>query len=106
MIGRIWRGWTGPEAADAYETLLRETILPGIVGREGYRGAFLLKRVPKERTDDVEFVTLTLFDDMEAARAFSHDGDRGAVVPPDARALLSRFDEQASHYEIVEEPGR
>ena len=38
MITRIWRGWTTPGDADAYESLLRETILPGIAGRgiEGY----------------------------------------------------------------------
>ena len=40
MIVRVWRGWTKPEDADAYETLLREEIFPGIAakGVEGYSG--------------------------------------------------------------------
>lgn len=39
MISRIWRGWTRPENADTYETLLREEIFPGIAAKdvEGYR---------------------------------------------------------------------
>jgi len=46
MITRTWRGWTTPSNADAYETLLRETILPGIAARgiDGYHGAHLLRR--------------------------------------------------------------
>ena len=30
MIVRIWRGWTSRANAQAYETLLREDIIPGI----------------------------------------------------------------------------
>ena len=33
MIFRIWRGWTSRENADAYEELLRKTIIPGIEAR-------------------------------------------------------------------------
>jgi len=30
MIARIWHGWTTPENADAYASLLRTEVLPGI----------------------------------------------------------------------------
>jgi hypothetical protein len=30
MITRIWRGWTRPEQADAYQQLLLEEIFTGI----------------------------------------------------------------------------
>ena len=53
----------------------------------------------------MEFVTITWFDDMEAVRAFSPDGARGAVVPAAARELLSRFDARTAHYEVVLAPG-
>jgi hypothetical protein len=33
MICRIWHGWTTPENADAYESLLKREIVPGIEGR-------------------------------------------------------------------------
>lgn len=101
MIARIWHGWTAPADADAYEELLRSTILPGIAGRDGYRGAYLLRRIEEEGEGEVEFVTITTFDSMDAVRAFSDDGERGAVVPPEARALLSRWDVRAAHYEMV-----
>lgn len=104
MIGRIWHGWTSRSKAQAYERLLREEVLPEIEQREGCRGAYLLRRVKSEQEDAVEFITITLFDSLGTASAFSTDGKRGAVVPGAARALLSRFDEVASHYEILAGP--
>lgn len=105
MIARIWHGWTRPEDADAYEELLRSRILPSFVAREGYRGAHVLRQAPDEEGGEVAFVTITWFDDMKAVRAFSHDGDRGAVVPDAARTLLTRFDARSAHYEAVILPG-
>lgn len=57
MITRIWRGWTTPENAAAYETLLRSEIFPGIARRgiAGYRG-FSLGRL--DRGDEVEFAVV------------------------------------------------
>ena len=97
MIGRIWHGWTAPENADAYEELLRSEVLPGIHRIEGYRGAQLLRR---EAGDEVEFVTLTLFDSLDAVRAFAGEDYEVAVVPPEARKLLARFDERSAHYDV------
>ena len=101
MIGRLWHGWTAREHADAYERLLVTKILPGIHRVDGYQGAYLLRRdVP----EGVEFVTLTLFESMEAVRAFAGADHEVAVVPPEARALLSRFDERAAHFDVVMNP--
>jgi heme-degrading monooxygenase HmoA len=98
MIGRVWYGWTSPENADAYEELLRTRILPGIHRVAGYRGASLLRR---DGESEVEFVTLTCFESLEAVRAFAGEDYEVAVVPPEARALLTRFDERSRHYEVV-----
>lgn len=104
MIARVWHGWTTLENADAYERLLREEILPGIARHQGYRGAHLLRRRAEESADEVEFVTITWFESMDDVRAFSHDGARGAVVPPAARAVLLRFEERSAHYDPVLTP--
>ncbi len=42
MIARIWRGWTTPENADAYQRIVSEEVLPSIAGRNlaGYHGAY------------------------------------------------------------------
>jgi heme-degrading monooxygenase HmoA len=97
VIGRLWHGWTAPENADAYEDLLRSEVLPGIDRVEGFRGAQLLRR---EAGDEVEFMTLTIFESLEAVREFAGEDYEVAVVPPEARRLLSRFDERSAHYEI------
>jgi len=98
MISRLWHGWTSLENADAYEDLLRREILPGIHRVKGYKGAFLLR---KDAGDEIEFVTLTMFDSMDAVRAFAGDNYAVAVVPAEARKLLSRFDARAEHYETI-----
>ena len=103
MITRIWRGWTTDANAAAYEHLLTGEIFPGIARRkiEGYLGISLLRR---EQGAEVEFVTIMWFTNLAAVRAFSGSDYEVAVVPPKARALLSRFDERSAHYETVRPP--
>ena len=101
MISRIWHGWTTPQNANLYEELLKGEIFVGINNRglPGYRGIQLLRR---DGPDEVEFVTLMRFDSLDAVRRFADEDFEAAVVPPKARALLERFDERSSHYEIRE----
>jgi heme-degrading monooxygenase HmoA len=54
--------------------------------------------------DGVEFVTLTLWESLEAVRGFAGEDYEAAVVSPEARALLSRFDTRSRHYETLIEP--
>jgi hypothetical protein len=99
MISRIWHGWTTLANADAYEALLKDEIFEGIHGRHipGYRGIQLLRRAA---VNEVEFVTIMRFDDLGAVRLFAGEDFEAAVVPPKARAVLSRFDERSQHYEV------
>ena len=98
MISRLWHGWTTREKADAYEELLRSEVLPGIHRVKGFKGAHLLRRDGKE---EVEFLTLTMFDSLDAVHEFAGEDYEVAVVPPQARKLLARFDERSAHYETV-----
>ncbi len=99
MISRIWHGWTAPANADAYESLLKNEIFVGIGNRQiaGYRGIHLLRR---NVGDEVEFVTVMWFDSIEAVRAFAGEDYEAAVVPQQAKVLLSRFDQRSQHYEV------
>jgi heme-degrading monooxygenase HmoA len=103
MIQRIWRGWTRPAQADAYQQLLLTEIFPGIAARDiqGYRGIQLLRR---ETAGEVEFMTIMWFDSLDDVRAFSGADYETAVVPASARALLARFDDRSAHYETVLSP--
>ncbi len=105
MISRIWHGWTTHANADKYETLLKEEIFVGIQNRHihGFKSIQLLRR---EIGPEVEFITIMLFDSLDAVREFAGEDYEVAVVPPKARAVLSRFDERSQHYEVIaERPG-
>ena len=99
MISRIWHGCTTPGNADKYEALLKEEIFVGIQDRQirGFKGIQLLRR---EIGQEVEFITIMLFDSLDAVREFAGEDYEIAVVPEKARAVLSHFDERSQHYEI------
>ena len=99
MIGRIWHGYTAPENADIYENLLKEEIFTGIRNRHipGFQEIQLFRR---DLGNEVEFITIMWFDSIEAVKAFAGDDYEAAVVPPKARAVLSRFDTRSQHYEV------
>ena len=99
MVARLWRGWAKNAAdADAYEELLQARILPELRGVDGHRGAYVLRR---DVEDGVEFVVMTLFDSMDAVREFAGEDHSVANISPEARTLLSDFEEKAAHYEMV-----
>jgi heme-degrading monooxygenase HmoA len=52
----------------------------------------------------VEFVTLTLWESMDAVRAFAGEDHEKAVVPEEAQALLARYDRTSAHYDVILEP--
>jgi heme-degrading monooxygenase HmoA len=101
MIARIWHGWAAPENADAYEAFLRGEVLPRIHELEGYLGAYVLRR---DAEGEVEFATVTLWQSLEAVSRFAGADAERAVVPLEARRLLSRFDARSAHYEVREAP--
>ncbi|RPI87420.1 MAG: antibiotic biosynthesis monooxygenase [Chloroflexi bacterium] len=105
MISRIWHGWTIPENADIYESLLKEEIITGIQNRNirGFKSIQVLRR---DVGGEVEFVTIMVFDSLDAVREFAGEDYEVAVVPKKARAVLSHFDGRSQHYEIrVERKG-
>ena len=98
LIERVWRGRVGKENADAYASFLRDRFLPAAHAIAGYQGARVLRR---NVGDGVEFMTITHFDSLEAIRAFAGDDLDLAHVAPEAKALLSDWDERVSHFEIA-----
>lgn len=103
MIARIWHGWTTTQNADAYETLLRAEVFPGILAKkiEGFERIELFRR-PFEPAGEVEFMTIMWFATIDAVKSFAGEDYEAAYVPDAARALLTRYDHRSRHYEMRE----
>ena len=102
VIARTWRGWTTRENADAYERFLRGSLVPQMRRLDGFRGAHILRR---DLADEVEFVTVSMFESLDAVRAFAGDGYETPVIEPEAERLLARYERQAVHYDALFERG-
>ena len=97
MIARVWRGYTTPENADAYEAMLKPELLPGLSSKKGFRGSYLLRRL---LNGEVEFVTIILWDSLDDIRAIAGPDYEVAVIPDERKRVLSRWDAKAAHYEV------
>ncbi len=102
MICRVWRGWTTLENADAYESVVRSQVIPGIeaMAIPGFRHIDLMRR---QVGGEVEFLTAMWFDDIDSVKAFVGEDHELAHVPAQARAVLARFDERSAHYVVLED---
>lgn len=103
MVARVWHGYTKPEHADAYEAMLKPELLPGISKAKGYRGSYLLRR---NSENEVEFITILLWDSIDAIRAAAgHEDYETAIIPEERRRYLARFDAKAKHFEVASTHG-
>lgn len=97
MVARHWRGWTRLRNADAYESLLKNKVLPGLKGIAGYCGGYILR---SDGAEESEFVVVNLFDSIDAVCQFAGPDYSVPVFEPEAKQLLSKFEPVASHYEV------
>ena len=101
MIARMWHGSTKPENADSYEAMLTPELLPGISKVAGFKGSYFLRR---NVGDEVEFITILLWESLEALKAFAGENYEVSIIPEERRRYLSRHDEKAAHYEVISHP--
>ena len=97
MIARHWRGWTAVQDADAYESLLKDKVLPSLKDIEGYRGGYIFRN---DGPREVEFVVVNFFDSLESVKQFAGPDYTVPVFEPEARRLLRRIERVAMHYEV------
>ncbi len=99
MIKRIWHGWTTPENADAYYSILTGEVIPGIEAKSipGYLGIEVLRR---DAGTEVEFVTVMSFQSLDNVIAFQGPDYERCYVPDVAQKVLKRWDLTSQHYDV------
>ncbi|HEX2025484.1 MAG TPA: hypothetical protein VHH92_03720 [Actinomycetota bacterium] len=99
MIARIWRGVTRAEDADAYAEYLDRTGVSEYRSTEGNRGVLVLRADDGDRS---EFTLVSLWDGMDAVRAFAGDDPERSVFYPEDDSFLIDRDLTTRHYEVVD----
>jgi heme-degrading monooxygenase HmoA len=102
MIARIWRGTVRTEDADRYADYIRATGFEEYGRTPGNRGAFLLRR---DGDGTTELTTLSLWDDVDAIRAFAGDDIEAAVLYPDDERYLIDGGTEITHFEVIDRIG-
>ncbi|HET9007439.1 MAG TPA: antibiotic biosynthesis monooxygenase [Actinomycetes bacterium] len=97
MIARIWKGAVRQQDGDAYARYMQETGVAGYAESPGNRGVWMLRRDVDGRT---EFVMFTLWDSLEAVRAFAGDDYEAAVFYPEDERFLVERDLTTTHYQV------
>jgi heme-degrading monooxygenase HmoA len=97
MIARIWRGAVLREDRDAYADYMQDTGVAGYARTPGNRGVWMLRRDLGDRT---EFVMFTLWDSIEAIKAFAGEDYETAVFYPEDDRFLVERELKSTHYEL------
>ncbi len=102
MIARTWKGAVKRADGDAYAAYMEDTGIAGYIAIPGNRGAWMLRR---DRGELTEFVMFTLWDSLEAVKAFAgEDYETAVFYPEDDRYLVER-DLKSEHYEVARHAG-
>jgi heme-degrading monooxygenase HmoA len=97
LIARIWKGAVRKHDGDAYAEYMRDTGIAGYACTPGNRGVWMLRRDIDEHT---EFLMFTLWDSLDAVKAFAgQDYETAVFCPEDGRFLVER-DTLATHYVV------
>jgi heme-degrading monooxygenase HmoA len=99
MIARIWRGITRKEKADDYLAYLQDTGMKDYAATAGNCGVTVLRR---DQGENCEFMLISLWDSMDAVRAFAGENpDRSVYYPEDDQYLL-QMEPLVRHYDVFE----
>jgi heme-degrading monooxygenase HmoA len=100
MILRLWTAETTVGKAPAYQAFLTGSIFPQLRRIPGFQGAELFL---KETADRVDVMVQTRWSSLDAIRQFAGEDISLAMVEPEARAVLTRFDAHVAHYDLAAE---
>ena len=102
MIARIWSGTVRTNDAEHYADYIRETGFAAYGHTPGNRGAWLLRR-DDDAAGTSQFLTLSLWDTVEAIQAFAGDDIDVAVLYPEDERYLVDGGTDIRHNEVADE---
>ena len=98
MIARTWHGRVLTSKADAYQAYLYRTGIPDYKSTPGNHGVLVLRRTDG---DETHFLLTTLWESVDAVRAFAGDDYlRARYYAEDDEYLLER-EPFVTHYDVV-----
>ena len=100
MIARTWSGAVRTTDADEYAAYIRETGFAEYGRTAGNRGAWLLRRDDNGIT---EFITLSLWDSIDAICAFAGEDIDVAVLYPEDERYLIGGESRTAHYHVADQ---
>jgi heme-degrading monooxygenase HmoA len=103
MIARIWHGRTPASKADAYVDYLKISGARELEATPGNRGVFVLRCLGPREAD---FLVVSLWDSMDAVRAFAGADLGKARYFDEDREFLLEFEPNVTHYEVPVAPAR
>jgi hypothetical protein len=95
LIARIWKGSVRKHDRGAYAEYMQDTGVAGYAGTPGNRGVWMLSRDVGENT---EFLMFTLWDSLDAVKAFAGEDYETAVFYPEDERFLVERDRTSSYY--------
>jgi heme-degrading monooxygenase HmoA len=101
MIARTWHGAVPADKADAYHEYLLESGVPDYQRTPGNRGVYVFRRVEGETA---HFLLLTLWDSLDAIRAFAGPDVERAKYYPEDEAFLMELEPSVTHYDVLASP--
>ncbi len=101
MIARNWHGRVPVAQADAYLAYLQRTGIPDYQRTPGNRGVFVFRRI---EGGEAHFLLTSLWESLDAIRAFAGDDLERARYYPEDTAYLLELEPKVTHYEVLVAP--
>jgi len=102
MIARIWRAEALTANAPAYADHFANHVVPKLKRARGYEGALLLNH---EFNGAVKIIVITFWKSLNAVKQFAGADIKRAVIAEDAKNLLTNFETEVRHFEVVKADG-
>ena len=95
MIARHWHGVVPADKAKEYEQYVLGTGIADLKATPGNRGAWVLHRIDGQ---EAHFLVISLWDSMDAIRAFAGDDVERARYYPEDEEFLLELEPTVTHY--------